>query len=462
MLWHLSSPAQFVLDALAQHVGCSHLAVHDINPVRRMPHAAQPGKRLVAVGMGRCRGELHHLGAHIHVLPVDARRLFAARNACAPGAGSLVAGDDDHVAVVARIECQVVQHAPARGHAAGRQDHHRPMASREGLRFVGGLHHGGAVREGIGLAGGQPVLARVMREQPGGAHGHGAVQKHRQRPRNAALFLEQVDRVQHGLRPAHGKHRHHGHTAALGQALQGGGQLLQDVFLRVLAVTVGGFDQHGVGLGWCFGRVHDQVVGPSQIAGEQDAPATDLQQQAGRAQDVPGRCEGGAPARNRLEGLVEGVGAELLHAVLRIQARIQRQCGRVLGELVAVEEGGVFFLQVSAVGQENGAQVPRAWRAMDGFGIAISRQQGQVAAVVQVRVGQHHGIDLVGRERQGLPVAQAQLLVALEQAAIHQHAVAVVAHQVFGAGDGARAAQKSDVDFHCESPCSPMPAIVAA
>jgi len=68
--------------------------------------------------------------------------------------------------------------------------------------------------------------------------------------------------------------------------------------------------------------------------------------------------------------------------------------------------------------------------------------------MVQMGMGQHHGIDLVRRDGQRLPVAQAQLLVALEQAAIDQQALAVVAHQVLGAGDGAGAAQEGDVDVH--------------
>lgn len=51
---------------------------------------------------------------------------------------------------------------------------------------------------------------------------------------------------------------------------------------------------------------------------------------------------------------------ELLEAVQCIQPGVQGQGGAVAAELVAVEEGGVFFLQVSAVGQQDGAQVARA------------------------------------------------------------------------------------------------------
>ena len=52
MLGHSGAPAQFILDALAQHVGSAHLAMHHINLVGCVPHAAQPGQGLVGVGMG--------------------------------------------------------------------------------------------------------------------------------------------------------------------------------------------------------------------------------------------------------------------------------------------------------------------------------------------------------------------------------------------------------------------------
>jgi hypothetical protein len=41
-------------------------------------------------------------------------------------------------------------------------------------------------------------------------------------------------------------------------------------------------------LGGASGRVHQQVIGPPQVAREQDPVPAHFQQQAGRAQDVPG------------------------------------------------------------------------------------------------------------------------------------------------------------------------------
>ena len=148
---------------------------------------------------------------------------------------------------------------------------------------------------------------------------------------------------------------------------------------------------------------------------------------------------------------------ELLEAVQCIQPCIQGQGGAVAAELVAVEEGGVFFLQVSAVRQQDGAQVARARRAVDGVGVAVARHQGQVAAVVQMGVGEDDGVDLVWADGQALPIALAQQLIALEQSAIDQQAVAAVADEVFGAGDGTGCAQEGDTNGHGGHPCSERP-----
>jgi hypothetical protein len=67
-------------------------------------------------------------------------------------------------------------------------------------------------------------------------------------------------------------------------------------------------------------------------------------------------------------------------------------------------------------------------------------------------MGQQHGIHRIGRNGQRRPIAQAQLFVALEQPAVDQQAVAVMAYQVFGAGDGVGTAQKCDVDAHGKCP----------
>ena len=122
----------------------------------------------------------------------------------------------------------------------------------------------------------------------------------------------------------------------------------------------------------------------------------------------------------------------------------------MLAQLVPVEEFGFLLQQVAGVGQQDLAQVERPVGAIHLAPKAAAGEQRQVAAVVQVGMGQHDRINLVRRDRQTGPVAQAQRLVALKQAAVHQQRFGAVAHQVLGAGDGAGAPQKSNVDAHVE------------
>ena len=113
---------------------------------------------------------------------------------------------------------------------------------------------------------------------------------------------------------------------------------------------------------------------------------------------------------------------------------------------MAVGKVGLFLLQVTGVGQQDGAQFRRGRRAVDRAGEALSCQQRQVAAVVQMGVGEDDGVDVGRWHWQGRPVAQAQRLVALEQAAIDQQALAAVGHQIFGAGD--RVGRTEKLELH--------------
>ncbi len=64
--------------------------------------------------------------------------------------------------------------------------------------------------------------------------------------------------------------------------------------------------------------------------------------------------------------------------------------------------------------------------------------------MVDVRVGQHDGIDRFRLQREDIPVAQPQLLEALEQSAVDQHALAAVLQQVFRSRDSACGTQESN------------------
>jgi hypothetical protein len=75
-------------------------------------------------------------------------------------------------------------------------------------------------------------------------------------------------------------------------------------------------------------------------------------------------------------------------------------------------------------------------------------QQRQITTVIQVRVGQQHGINLMRSHWQRRPVAQSQLFVALKQAAIYQHTVVALSDQVLGACHGTGTTEECDADAH--------------
>ena len=68
--------------------------------------------------------------------------------------------------------------------------------------------------------------------------------------------------------------------------------------------------------------------------------------------------------------------------------------------------------------------------------------------MVKVGVREDDRVDVFGGHGQRLPIAQAQLLVALKQAAVDQQALVLVFDQVFGAGHGVGSAEEGDGGAH--------------
>ena len=147
-------------------------------------------------------------------------------------------------------------------------------------------------------------------------------------------------------------------------------------------------------------------------------------------------------------GLVEIMGPEQFQAGLGIFHRVERQRRMVAGETFAVGHLGLAFLQMGRVGQEDFAERLRRRGGMDRPMKALPRQQRQIARMVDMRMRQQDEVDLGGRNRQGLPVALAQLFEALEQAAIDQDAAPVRLDEVFRAGHRADPAEESDLVRH--------------
>ena len=99
---------------------------------------------------------------------------------------------------------------------------------------------------------------------------------------------------------------------------------------------------------------------------------------------------------------------------------VERQRRIVLAVALPVRVLGLFLLEVAAVGEHDRREVPGSRRRVHRTAVAEPVQPRQVAAVIDVGVGEHDGVDRVGRHREVLPVRQPKFLAALEHAAVDE------------------------------------------
>ena len=119
----------------------------------------------------------------------------------------------------------------------------------------------------------------------------------------------------------------------------------------------------------------------------------------------------------------KAMGCRKSSARARVIFGIERQGRIVLGKTMPIGKVGILLLQMTGIGQQNSAQDRCvAVGAENGPPESVLHQQRQIAGMIQMRVGQHDGRDAGRRNRQRRPVAQAQRLEALKQAAIDQNA----------------------------------------
>ena len=244
------------------------------------------------------------------------------------------------------------------------------------------------------------------------------------------------------LGTADGERRDHDHAAAGGHAAHDGRELglLVDGDMRPIAV--GGFaDQHVAG-GKRRGRVHQRLVLPSEVAAEVQAPAMHVQADMSSAQDVAGGVEAGADAGHHLDVLLVIVPLQLPQAQLGVTLGVKRERLLVLGITLARRVLRLFLQQVPTVREQQSAQGGTAFGAVNLTAESLLDQYRQIARMIEVRMGKHDRVDGGRLDRERRPVAFAQLLVALEQPAVDEHAVPAGFDQVTGAGHGAGGAEK--------------------
>ena len=135
------------------------------------------------------------------------------------------------------------------------------------------------------------------------------------------------------------------------------------------------------------------------------------------------------PSVRRLDHLIEGP----LHVRLRVE-RLHPRFRIIAGD---VEVGRVLFLDLGGIGQHDPQQVARRRRTEDRPIKPLSRQRGQVAAMVDVGVAEDDGVDLVRMEGEVAVALPGLLAAALVQSAVEEDFVVADLQQVHRTGHAA-------------------------
>ncbi len=109
--------------------------------------------------------------------------------------------------------------------------------------------------------------------------------------------------------------------------------------------------------------------------------------------------------------------------LVRICLGEERHGGSVSREAMAIRESRVLLLQPASVGQHQRTQVCRPTRAVNRPMESAGHQSREETRMIDVRVGEHDGVQRRGMNWKGSPVSPPQLLESLELSAVNQESV---------------------------------------
>ncbi len=163
-----------------------------------------------------------------------------------------------------------------------------------------------------------------------------------------------------------------------------------------------------------------------------------------RAENVPGLVEAEPDIGGDLVPGGEGARFEKPQGPEGIALREQRFGRLVACIAAAVGMLGVKLLDAAGIRQQDFAKIARQAGAQDRSPEPVIDEHGQVAAVIEMRVGEDDSVEARGIKRRTVPVAQTKLLVTLEQAAIDEEPGMACLDQEPGARDGSGGTEESD------------------
>lgn len=223
-----------------------------------------------------------------------------------------------------------------------------------------------------------------------------------------------------------------------------GGELRPGGLMVVVPVAVGGLHEEHVGTRERLRRQQQRVPRAAQVTGGGQGGAV-LQRQVGpcRAEDVSAVVECEPGAGHDLHVLADGHGVEERQGLLDVRVVVERFGRAVLGPAVCVGVPGGLHLEPRAVAQHDPGEPGGVGAGQDRSPESLPHQAGQIAAVVQVGMGDDHGVHVRGVAGEPLPVAVPQLRETLEETAVEEDPRMVALDQEPAAGDRPHATRET-------------------
>jgi hypothetical protein len=217
----------------------------------------------------------------------------------------------------------------------------------------------------------------------------------------------------------------------------------------VQPVAVGGFQEEDVGRLGDLRIPQDGHVPAAEVPTEhQPQPVrgpVDIELDDGRPKNVPGIQKGaGDPGQDR-HRLVVIQRPEVVQGFQDIRLGVQRydRLLQLVGVL-PVDELRVRLLDARRISKHDAAQIPRGRGAGDAPLKAVLHQRRDVPRMVDMRVGEDHGVHPAGIERQVAVTLVRLAPPALVEPAIQQQPDAVEFQQVLRSRDGAGRSPEED------------------
>jgi len=434
----------FFAEGGAEFLGAVGLAVDEEDALFVAADLVEPAEEFIVVGVAGEGVEGLDVAADGEFVAEDVDVFEAAAELPAEGVFRAVADEEEDVVGVGDVVAQVMEDAPALGHAGGGDDDGGAFDFVEAFGFIDAADEAEAFEaEGVvaheeGFAGGGLQFIDMEAEDLGGFDGEGAV--HKGGNGGEALFVaEFVKGVEELLGALDGE----GGDDEVGAALLD----LADDFAEMLggvggelvgAAAVGALHDDEIDFVAGGGVVEEVVAGAADIAAEEESlllvvgVVVDVEYDLGGAEDVACINEGELHAIGDEHGALVAEGDELPEAVLGIDHGVVRREEReVIALPVAVQPGDVAFMDVGGIGEHDAAQVARGGGGVDVAGEAALREVREIAAVVDVGVGEDDAVDLLGIEGELAVPLHGLGTTALIESAIEEDAGVVDLDEVF-------------------------------